>query len=177
MYRSILICVFIMISCGRAKYVDKTQPEETEAQVLDRAQPPTSISKTARNTTERLPVISKVDSLRLALGYQFVKTAIDKECAVCHTDSKIIDFRSFPFEYKGSYTESLVRREISSSQQDEFSRVYYESKVILDEMIEALGSGYMPPTGKPSSYPLILEALKTWSALAFKRPEPYQEQD
>ena len=171
MYRIVLISLFMTLSCGDAKFVDKTQTnkeeKKTETPPSENPKVADSVPKKPGSPAEELPMAPKVDPSNLTLGYQFVKNAIDQECAVCHTNPQIIDFRKFPFEYEGSYTETLIKKEIESMPADESIRMYYASKVVIDEMIEALDSGYMPPTGKPTKQPQILDSLKTWRALSF----------
>lgn len=167
MYLAIFTIFFSVIACGEPIYIKKNGDEKRERQNRGiGGESPSDANKRGssdnaeKETKPMAPVEDNADVLET--GYQFVRASIQKECAGCHTDSYMIDLRSFPFKYEGSGAEFDIEDALVGFSGTEKQKNIIETRVILDQLIDAIDSGYMPPSGSLKHYPKMSESLSTW---------------
>jgi hypothetical protein len=161
-----LILGVALLGCGEPKFIDKSKRQKEPETMSGADAKPAQDREMSGNLDDDQQAApnspSEEQITALARGYQFLKPAIDNECSGCHSDSGIIDLTSFPFKFKGSYTEELVNEKLSNYPKTYQYKDYIASRVILDELIDAIDTGYMPLSGGLKSYPKMLESLKIW---------------
>lgn len=90
-----------------------------------------------------------------------VRPIIDRSCTAggCHAASEVIDLRSFPFPFEGSYTMDDVTAQLGADYDPAEAQ-----KIVVRKLIESVEDDYMPPGGV--DVPLVtaeeLNSFRTW---------------
>jgi hypothetical protein len=90
-----------------------------------------------------------------------VRPLIERSCTAggCHAVSSLIDLRVFPFPFEGSYTMDEVTARLGSGY-DQLEA----QKIVVEELISAVETDYMPPGGSDASLvtPEELVPIRAW---------------